>query len=260
MDLGISGRRALVCASSRGLGRGCATALAAEGVHVTLTGRDVESLARTVMEIRKAYPNVEVTAAAGDITTPEGRDEALAVCPEPDILINNAGGPPPGDFRDWSRDDWLSALDALMLGPIELIRRTVDGMIARKFGRIVNITSSSVKSPILFLGLSNGARSGLTGFVAGLSRQTVRHNVTINGLLPGSFETDRLLGMVGARAKAEGVELDAALRALREQNTAGRLGSPEEFGKACAFLCSIHAGFITGQNLLMDGGAHPLTQ
>jgi len=157
MDLGIGGRRALVCASSRGLGRGCATALAAEGVYVTLTGRDAESLARTAAEIRKAYPNVEVTEAAGDITAPEGREAALAACPEPDILVNNAGGPAPGDFRDWSREDWLKALDALMLGPIELIRRTVDGMIARKFGRIVNITSSSVKSPILFLGLSNGA-------------------------------------------------------------------------------------------------------
>jgi 3-oxoacyl-[acyl-carrier protein] reductase len=259
MDLGISGRRALVCASSRGLGRGCATALAAEGVHVTLTGRDAQSLARTAAELRKAYPNVVVTEAPGDITTPEGREAALAACPEPDILVNNAGGPAPGDFRDWSREDWIKALDALMLSPIELIRRTVDGMIARKFGRIVNITSSSVKSPILFLGLSNGARSGLTGFIAGLSRQVVRHNVTINGLLPGSFETDRLRAMVGARAKAAGSDFDQAIRILREQNPSGRLGSPEEFGKACAFLCSVHAGFITGQNLLMDGGATALT-
>ena len=259
MDLGISGRRALVCASSRGLGRGCAAALAAEGVHVTLNGRDPQSLAATAAEIRKAYPNVEVTEVACDITTPEGREAALRACPDPDILVNNAGGPAPGDFRDWSREDWLKALDALMLGPIELIRRTVDAMIARKFGRIVNITSSSVKSPILFLGLSNGARSGLTGFVAGLSRQTVRHNVTINGLLPGSFETDRLRSMVGARAKAAGSDFDQAIRALREHNPSGRLGSPEEFGKACAFLCSVHAGFITGQNLLMDGGACALT-
>jgi 3-oxoacyl-[acyl-carrier protein] reductase len=259
MDLGIAGRHALVCASSKGLGRGCAAALAAEGVHVTLNGRDAAVLAETAATIGSAYPNVEVTTVACDITTPEGRDEALAVCPEPDILINNAGGPAPGDFRDWSRDDWLKALDALMLGPIELIRRTVDGMIARDFGRIVNITSSSVKAPILFLGMSNGARSGLTGFVAGLSRQTVRHNVTINGLLPGSFETDRLRGMVGRNAEAAGSNFDAAIAGIREQNPSGRLGSPEEFGKACAFLCSVHAGYVTGQNLLMDGGQTLLT-
>jgi 3-oxoacyl-[acyl-carrier protein] reductase len=259
MDLGIAGRRALVCASSRGLGRGCATALAAEGVHVTLNGRDPIKLAETAEGIRAAYPDVEVTVVACDITTPEGRDEALAACPDPDILINNAGGPSPGDFRDWDRDTWLVALDAYMLAPIELMRRTVDAMIARNFGRIVNITSSSVKSPLLFLGLSNGARSGLTGFVAGLSRQTVRHNVTINGLLPGSFETDRLRGMVGKNAEAAGSNFDAAITGLRAQNPAGRLGSPEEFGKACAFLCSTHAGYITGQNLLMDGGHYLLT-
>jgi 3-oxoacyl-[acyl-carrier protein] reductase len=259
MDLGIAGRRALVCASSRGLGRGCATALAAEGAHVTLNGRDAATLAETAKAIRSAYPNVEVTEVACDITTPEGRDKALATCPDPDILINNAGGPAPGDFRDWSRDDWLKALDALMLSPIELIRRTVDGMIARQFGRIVNITSSSVKSPILPLGLSNGARGGLTGFVAGLSRQTVRHNVTINGLLPGAFDTDRQRGMITANAERAGSNFDDAMTRLREQHPAGRFGTPEEFGKACAFLCSVHAGYITGQNLLMDGGFFPLT-
>jgi 3-oxoacyl-[acyl-carrier protein] reductase len=259
MDLGIAGRRALVCASSKGLGRGCAEALAAEGVHVMLNGRDAAVLAETARAIRSANPKVEVTEVACDITTPEGRDQALAACPDPDILVNNAGGPAPGDFRDWSRDDWLKALDALMLGPIELIRRTVDGMIARKFGRIVNITSSSVKAPILFLGMSNGARSGLTGFVAGLSRQTVRHNVTINGLLPGSFETDRLRGMITRNAEAAGSNFETAVAAVREQNPSGRLGAPEEFGKACAFLCSTHAGYITGQNLLMDGGQYLLT-
>ncbi len=259
MDLGIAGRRALVCASSRGLGQGCATALAAEGVHVTLNGRDEAVLAETAKAIRSAYPKVEVTEVACDITTPEGKDQALAACPDPDILINNAGGPAPGDFRDWSRDDWLTALDALMLGPIELIRRTVDGMIARNFGRIVNITSSSVKAPILFLGMSNGARSGLTGFVAGLSRQTVRHNVTINGLLPGSFETDRTRGMVTRNAEAAGSNYETAIAGIMAQNPSGRIGTPEEFGKACAFLCSAHAGYITGQNLLMDGGQYLLT-
>ena len=226
---------------------------------MTLNGRDEAKLAATAAELRKAYPDVEVTTVACDVTTPEGRDRALAACPDPDILVNNAGGPAPGDFRDWSRDDWLTALDALMLGPIELIRRTVDGMIARKFGRIVNITSSSVKAPILFLGMSNGARSGLTGFVAGLSRQTVRHNVTINGLLPGSFETDRTRGLVTRNAEAAGSNYETAIAGVRAQNPSGRIGSPEEFGKACAFLCSVHAGYVNGQNVLADGGAYPGT-
>src|SRR5437870_9352144 len=183
-------------------------ALAAEGVNVTLTARGAEALAKTAAEIRKAHPGVEVTEVAGDITTPEGRKAALKACPNPDILVNNAGGPPPGDFRNWTRDDWIKALDANMLTPIELIKATVDGMMSRKFGRIVNITSAAVKAPIDVLGLSNGARSGLTGFVAGIARKTVINNVTINGLLPGSFDTDRLRGNIVGRAKAAGKPVD----------------------------------------------------
>lgn len=259
MDLGIKGRRALVCASSKGLGRACAEALAAEGVHVTLTARGAEGLARTAAELRSAYPGIEVTEVVGDITTPEGRAAALKACPNPDILVNNAGGPPPGDFRDWTRDDWIRALDANMLTPIELIKATVDGMIDRKFGRIVNITSAAVKAPIDVLGLSNGARSGLTGFVAGLSRKTVLHNVTINALLPGPFDTDRLRGMSSAQAKAAGVPVEELMAKRMKDNPAGRFGQPEEFGLACAFLCGAKAGFITGQNILLDGGAFPGT-
>jgi NADPH:quinone reductase len=194
VDLGIKGRRAIVCASSKGLGRACAVALANEGVHVTLTARGAEALKKTADEIRKANPGVTVTEIVGDITTPAGREAVLKACPEPDILINNAGGPPPGDFRNWTRDDWIKAIDANMLTPIELIKATVDGMMARKFGRIVNITSAAVKAPIEVLGLSNGARAGLTGFVAGIARKTVINNVTINALLPGPFDTDRLRG------------------------------------------------------------------
>ncbi len=259
MDLGIKGRRALVCASSKGLGRGCAMALAAEGVHLTLTARGAETLATTAAEIRKAHPGIEVVEVAGDITTPEGRAAALKACPEPDILVNNAGGPPPGDFRSFTRDDWIKALDANMLTPIELIKATVDGMIARKFGRIVNITSAAVKAPIDVLALSNGARSGLTGFVAGLSRKTVRHNVTINNLLPGPFDTDRIRSVVAAQAKAAGVSTDEIVKQRAGENPAGRFGDPEEFGLACAFLCGARSGFITGQNLLLDGGAFPGT-
>ena len=259
MDLGIKGRRALVCASSKGLGRGCAEALAAEGVHVTLTARGAEALARTAADIRKAYPDVEVTEVAGDITTPEGRAAALKACPDPDILVNNAGGPPPGDFRDWTRDDWIKALDANMLTPIELIKATVDGMIARNFGRIVNITSAAVKAPIDVLGLSNGARAGLTGFVAGLARKTVRHNVTINALLPGPFNTDRIHNVLASQAKATGKSMEELAKLRASENPAGRFGEPEEFGQACAFLCGARSGFITGQNILLDGGAFPGT-
>jgi 3-oxoacyl-[acyl-carrier protein] reductase len=204
MDLGIRGRSALVCASSKGLGRGCALALAREGVDVTLVARGAEALERTAAEIRAAT-GVTVTTVAADIVTAVGRAAALAACPQPDILVNNAGGPPPGDFRNWTRDDWLAALDANMLAPIEMIKATVDHMIARKFGRIVNITSGAVKMPIDVLGLSNGARSGLTGFVAGLARKTVAHNVTINNLLPGFFDTDRIATVIGGQAKARGL-------------------------------------------------------
>ena len=259
MDLGIKGRRALVCASSKGLGRGCAVALAAEGVNLTLTARGAEALAKTAADIRKAYPGIEVTEVAGDITTPEGRAAALKACPDPDILVNNAGGPPPGDFRTFTRDDWIKALDANMLTPIELIKATVDGMIARKFGRIVNITSAAVKAPIDVLALSNGARSGLTGFIAGLSRKTVRHNVTINNLLPGPFDTDRIRNVSAGQAKAAGVSTEDIMKQRASENPAGRFGDAEEFGLACAFLCGAKSGFITGQNLLLDGGAFPGT-
>ena len=260
MDLGIQGKHALVCAASKGLGRGCALALAREGVAVTLVARGREALEATAAELRKVSPGgPAITPVAADITTPEGRAAALAACPRPDILVNNAGGPPPGDFRDWSRDDWIKALDANMLTPIELIKATVDGMIERQFGRIVNITSGAVKAPIDVLGLSNGARSGLTGFVAGIARKTVRHNVTINNLLPGLFDTDRIRTVVGGQAKTQGVSYDEALAARVATIPAGRIGDPEEFGAACAWLCSAQAGYITGQNWLLDGGAYPGT-
>jgi 3-oxoacyl-[acyl-carrier protein] reductase len=258
MDMGIKGRTALVCAASKGLGKGCAQALAAEGVNLVITARGKEALEATAAEIRKAY-GVKVTAVAGDITTPEGRAAALAAHPSPDILVNNAGGPPPGDFRNWSREDWIKALDANMLTPIELIKSTVDGMIGRKFGRIVNITSGSVKMPIPELGMSNGARTGLTGFVAGIARQTVAHNVTINGLLPGPFDTDRLRSNLKFNAQKLGKSEADLEKVRKDANPAKRFGTIEEFGAACAFLCSTHAGFITGQNLLMDGGAFPGT-
>jgi 3-oxoacyl-[acyl-carrier protein] reductase len=257
MDLGIRGRTALVCAASKGLGKGCATALAREGVNVVITARGADALEATAAELRKL--GVKVTAVAGDITTAEGRQAALKAAPSPDILVNNAGGPPPGDFRDWDREAWVKALDANMVTPILLIRAVVDGMISRKFGRIVNITSGAVKAPIAELGLSNGARTGLHGFVAGLSRTTVRHNVTINNLMPGPFETDRLRSNLEFNAKKTGKTADDIRRARTEANPAGRFGTIEEFGDACAFLCSAQAGFITGQNLLMDGGLYPGT-
>src|SRR5471032_2326564 len=258
MDLGIRGRTALVTAGSKGLGNGCAMAPGREGVNLVITARGKEALEATAEEIRKAH-GVKVTTVAGDITTPEGRAAALAACPAPDILVNNAGGPPPGDFREWDRAVWIKALDANMLTPIELIKATVDGMMARRFGRIVNITSAAVKAPIDILGLSNGARSGLTGFVAGVARKTVARNVTINNLLPGPFDTARLAAIVSAAAAAGGNSVDAVREARRLQNPAQRFGTPAEFGAMCAFLCSSHAGYITGQNLLMDGGQYPGT-
>jgi 3-oxoacyl-[acyl-carrier protein] reductase len=258
VDLGIGGRRALVCAASKGLGRGCAEALAIAGCEVTIVARTEDALRATASEIA-ARAGRDVRFVACDITTSEGRAQALAACGDPDILVNNAGGPPPGDFRDWDRAAWIRALDANMLTPIELIRATVDGMIARKFGRIVNITSGAVKAPIEFLGLSNGARSGLTGFVAGLARSVARHNVTINNLLPGPFDTERLRTTMASRAKAAGKSFDEAAAAARAANPAGRFGTIAEFGAACAFLCSVHAGFIVGQNLLLDGGQYPGT-
>ncbi|ALU90028.1 SDR family oxidoreductase [Herbaspirillum rubrisubalbicans] len=261
MDLGIKGKTALVCASSKGLGRACALSLAREGVHVTMLARGAEALEAAATAIRQevAATGASVRTVVCDITTPEGRALALAACPAPDILVTNAGGPKPGDFREWTRDDWIAAVDANMLTPIELIKATVDGMIARGFGRIVNITSSAVRAPIDILGLSNGARSGLTGFVAGLARKTVAHNVTINNLLPGPFETDRLRSTATGAAQQSGRTVDEVLADRRKLNPAGRFGDPAEFGDACAYLCSAQAGFITGQNLLMDGGAYPGT-
>ena len=258
MDLGIKGRRALVCAASKGLGRGCAEALAREGVDVTILARTAADVERAAAEIG-AMAGRPVAWLACDITTPAGRAAALAACPQPDIVITNAGGPPPGDFRDWDRNTWLRAIDANMLTPIELIKATVDGMMARKFGRIVNITSAAVKAPIDILGLSNGARSGLTGFVAGLSRKVAQQGVTINNMLPGLFGTARLVGMMDTRAKAQGITAEAALEAARASIPVKRVGTPEEFGAMCAFLCSVHAGYIVGQNILLDGGQYPGT-
>ncbi|HJQ59966.1 MAG TPA: SDR family oxidoreductase [Vineibacter sp.] len=258
MDMGIKGRKAIVCAASKGLGKGCAMALAREGVDLVINARTAEVLEATAAEIRKAT-GVKVTAVACDVTKPDGRAAVLKACPEPDIVINNAGGPPPGDFRDWTRDHWIAAVDANMLTPIEFIKATVDGMMARGFGRIVNITSSSVKAPIEILGLSNGARSGLTGFVAGVARKTVKRGVTINGLLPGPFDTDRLRGTMATQARAANRSLEEQMQIGAAANPAGRFGTPDEFGAACAFLCSVHAGYITGQNILMDGGQYPGT-
>jgi 3-oxoacyl-[acyl-carrier protein] reductase len=258
MDFGIRGRAALVCAASKGLGKGCAIALAREGVQLVITARGRDALEATAEEIRKET-GAKVTTVAGDITTAEGRAQALAACPNPDILVNNAGGPPPGDFRQWSREDWLKAIDANMLTPIELIKATIDGMIDRKFGRIVNITSSAVKAPIAELGLSNGARSGLTGFVAGVARRTAAHNVTINNLLPGRFWTDRLRSNTEHNAKQQGRSVDEVKQALEKTIPAGRFGTAEEFGQLCAYLCSAQASYFTAQNVLIDGGAYPGT-
>jgi 3-oxoacyl-[acyl-carrier protein] reductase len=259
MDLGITGKWALVCAASKGLGKGCAQALVREGVNVVITARGDEALQATARELRGLAGAAEVRAVAGDITTPQGRAAALAACPQVDVLVNNAGGPPAGDFRDWDRDAWIKALDANMLTPIELMKAVLDPMLARGFGRIVNITSGAVKAPIDILGLSNGARSGLTGFVAGLARKTVAQNVTINNLLPGAFDTDRLRNTMAGAAKQSGQSLEAVLDARRQGIPARRYGTAEEFGAACAFLCSARAGYITGQNVLIDGGAYPGT-
>ena len=261
MDMGIQGRWALVCASSKGLGLGCAQALVREGVNVVITAREAAGLARAAQQLSALNPHAEVRPVAGDITTPQGRAAALAACPQVDILVTNAGGPPTGDFRDWERNDWIQALDANMLTPIELIKAVVDGMAQRGFGRIVNITSSAVKAPMDILGLSNGARSGLTGFVAGLARQPqlASRGVTINNLLPGPFDTDRLNATMELAARKSGQPLEAVKNARRQLNPTRRFGTPEEFGATCAFLCSAHAGYITGQNVLIDGGAYPGT-
>ena len=263
MDFGLTGKWALVCAASKGLGKGCASALVREGVNVVITARGAAALEATAAELRAMVPHgspAEVRTVAGDITTPEGRAAALAACPQIDILVNNAGGPPPGDFRDWDRDTWIMALDANMLTPIALIKATVDAMAGRGYGRVINITSGAVKAPIGMLGLSNGARSGLTGFVAGLARSTIAaRGVTINGLLPGAFDTDRLRTTLRAGAQKAGQDPDAAWRAREQAIPARRFGTADEFGAVCAFLCSAQAGYLTGQNILLDGGAYPGT-
>jgi 3-oxoacyl-[acyl-carrier protein] reductase len=261
MDLGIEGKWALVCAASKGLGKGCAAALVREGVHVVITARGAEALQATAAELRALNPRVTVKALAGDITTAEGRAAALAACPQVDILVNNAGGPPPGDFRDWDREAWIKAVDANMLTPIELMKATVDKMAERGFGRVVNITSGAVKAPIDVLGLSNGARSGLTGFVAGLARQSrlAAANVTVNNLLPGVFDTDRVRGTSAGAAAKLGKSVEEVLAQRRATIPAKRFGTADEFGAFCAFLCSAHASYLTGQNILLDGGAYPGT-
>jgi 3-oxoacyl-[acyl-carrier protein] reductase len=257
MKLGIEGRWAIVCASSRGLGKGCAMALAQEGVNVVINGVTEATLERTADKIRAAT-GVAVKPVVADVSTDEGRQRLLAACPQPDILVNNAGGPPTGDFRNFTREQWLSALDTNMLAPIELIKATIDGMIDRRFGRIVNITSISVKAPIGSLGLSNGARSGLTGFAAGIARDVSRHNVTINNILPGSFGTDRLRDNAND-ARQEGQSADDVLVEWKAAESSGRFGEPHELGAVCAFLCGVNAGYITRQNIFLDGGSYPGT-
>lgn len=258
MDLGIAGKQALVMGASRGLGHACALALAREGAAVTIVARDRERLERAAAAIRAAT-GAMATPVACDFRTAAGRDAALAACPSPDILVTNAEGAPPGDFRDYTRADWVAAVEDMMLGPVELIRRTVDGMIERRFGRIVNIVSRSVKSPQADLPLSNGARAGLVGFVAGLARQTVRHNVTINNLLPGIFASDAQRRHVEGLVAMTGRLFDEIWADRVRANPAGRYGDPAELGAACAYLCSAQAGFITGQSLLVDGGGYPGT-
>ncbi|MCB1977928.1 MAG: SDR family oxidoreductase [Burkholderiaceae bacterium] len=273
MDLGIAGKWALVCGASKGLGLGCAQALAREGVNLVINARGEAALAAAASEMIAATPysasagglnnsKIRVLTVAADITTEAGREAALSVPGGPgrdfDIVVTNAGGPPPGDFRDWNRSDWIAALDANMLTPIALMRATVDGMAGRGFGRIVNITSSAVKAPIDILGLSNGARSGLTGFVAGAARSAVAASgVTINNLLPGKFDTDRLAATFAGAAARSGRALQEVREAQRASIPARRFGNAQEFGAICAFLCSVHAGYINGQNLLADGGAYP---
>jgi len=256
MDLGIKGRTAIVCAASKGLGKGTALALAQEGVNVVITARTKSEIEATAEEIRKAT-GVKVTAITGDITTEEGRKAVLAACPNPDILINNAGGPPPGDFKDFTLDDWRKAVEWNMITPIALIKATVYGMMDRGFGRIVNITSQSVKAPIPSLELSNGARTGLTGAIAVIARKASRNNVTINNILPGPFDTDRLRSSTKRMAELQGQDEDKVVASRKAAIPAGRFGTTVEFGAAAAFLCSQHAGFITGQNLLLDGGGFP---
>ena len=263
MDLGIKGKWALVGGASKGLGWGCASALAQAGVNLVMVSRGAEALEAAAKGLR-AHGSTVLTVAQ-DITTEAGRDAIWSVAGGPgknfDIVVTNAGGPPPGDFRDWSRDDWVKAVDANMLTPIELIKATVDGMAERGFGRIINITSGAVKAPIDVLGLSNGVRSGLTGFVAGVARQPrlASRNVTINNLLPGAFDTDRIRTTLKGAAEKAGKSVEEIAEVRKKTIPAQRFGNAEEFGKTCAFLCSVYASYITGQNILTDGGAYPGT-
>ena len=253
MDLGIAGKRALVCASSKGLGLGCARALAGAGVHLVMNARGAEALDAAAADIRSEF-GVEVTTVAADVTSDEGRTRVLNAAGDVDILVTNAGGPPPGMWSDWDRDDFIAALDANMLTPIALMKALLPGMMARGWGRVVNITSQSVKAPIAVLGLSNSARAGLTGYVAGTARQVAGHGVNINNLLPGIHATDRAVSLDTGVAQAQGISMDEARAQRCATIPAGRYGTADEFGAACAFLCSQQAGFIVGQNILLDGG------
>lgn len=258
MDLNIKGKSAIVCASSKGLGKACALALAKEGVNVCISARHADVLNATASEIAAAGTG-KVQAIVADVTTHEGRDALFAACPQPDIVINNAGGPPPGDFRDWGQQEWFDAVNGNMYSAIDMIKRSLDGMIERGFGRIVNITSVAVKLPQAELGLSNGARTGLTGFIAGIAREPAQHNVTINNLLPGFVATDRFYSLMKARAAASEMDEAEFCEALFQKIPARRPGDPDEFGAICAFLCSQQAAYITAQNILMDGGLYPGT-
>ncbi len=258
MDLGIKGKTAIICAGSRGLGRGCAEALAAEGVNLVINGRNVETLELTAAALRDAH-GVDVTAIAADIGTEKGRSAVLSACSAPDILVNNNGGPPPGLWSDWGREDWLSAVEQNMITPIMMINAVLPGMMERKWGRIVNITSQSVKSPIPVLGLSNGARAGLTGFVGGTARQVASSGVTINNLLPGIHDTDRATALDAGVAKAQSVSPEDARRQREATIPTKRYGTASEFGSTCAFMCSEHAGYMVGQNVLLDGGSYNAT-
>ena len=258
MDLGISGKNAIVCGASRGMGRECAKALAGEGVNVVIAARTEDALLEAAEEIRESS-DATVTPIAADVTTDDGRDALIAACPQPDILINNAGGPPPGDFRDWQQEDWFAAVNNNMFSAIDMIRRCLDGMIEREFGRIVNITSIAVKLPQGELGLSNGARAGLTGFISGIARDPSAHNVTINNLLPGFIATDRLRSLLRAQADAAGMDFEEFYADFCQRIPAKRPGEPAEFGAICAMLCSQQAAYLTAQNILVDGGAYPAT-
>jgi 3-oxoacyl-[acyl-carrier protein] reductase len=258
MDLNISGKSAIVCASSKGLGKACALALAKEGVNVLICARNRETLDLAAADISRVALG-EVNVVVADVTTDQGRDFLFESCPHPDILVNNAGGPPPGDFRDWGQQDWFEAVNANMFSAIDMIRRCLDGMIERRFGRIVNITSVAVKMPVKTLGLSNGARAGLTGFVSGIAREPAQYNVTINNLLPGYIATDRMWSVLEAGARKAGLEPEAFNESMFSSIGAKRPGEPDEFGAVCAFLCSQQAAYLTAQNILMDGGLFPGT-